>query len=66
MSMSTFGLAGLEGRQPGQGGQRGGHVKNILVLQAKSAKYATGISRSIYKHPSGMRCTWGFRVTLRR
>ncbi|MCD6499166.1 MAG: hypothetical protein J7M25_12820 [Deltaproteobacteria bacterium] len=44
----------------------GGAVKNTLVLHAKSAKRATGISTSTYTHPGGMRCTWGYRVTLRR
>jgi hypothetical protein len=44
----------------------GGQVKNTLVLRAKDAKHATGTASAIYTHPSGMRCTWGFRVTLRR
>jgi hypothetical protein len=44
----------------------GGVVRNELVLQARSKTRATGTVKSSYTHPGGMRCAWGFRITLTR
>lgn len=44
----------------------GGKVQNSIALEVKDAKSATGTSSSSYKHPGGMTCTWGSKVSLSR
>ncbi len=44
----------------------GGVAKNTIVLRAKTRKLARGTVRSSYTHPGGMKCSWGFSITLTR
>jgi hypothetical protein len=44
----------------------GGKVENKIRLTASSSKQAEGKSASHYVHPGGMKCSWGFDITLTR
>lgn len=42
----------------------GGKVTNTITLTLQSPKSAAGSSSSSYKHPSGMTCTWGSKISI--
>jgi hypothetical protein len=44
----------------------GGKASNTIKLKLKDADHAAGSSSSSYKHPGGMVCSWGSKVTLQR
>jgi len=44
----------------------GGKVQNSIALEVKDTRSAAGTSSSSYKHPGGMTCTWGSKVSLTR
>ena len=44
----------------------GGRANNTFLLTQKTGKLIKGTVSSWYKHPSGFKCTWGFKVTLKK
>ena len=44
----------------------GGVARNRVVLRPTSRRRAAGTNRSTYTHPGGMKCSWGFKVSLRK
>lgn len=44
----------------------GGVAANTLTFKASSKDAASGKDSSSYKHPSGVKCTWGFDFKLAR
>ena len=44
----------------------GGKANNTFHLIQKTETLIKGTVKSWYKHPSGFKCTWGFKVTLKK
>ncbi len=44
----------------------GGKANNTFHLTQRTNKLIKGTVKSWYKHPSGFKCSWGFKVTLKK